>query len=90
MTSTPWRKNCQTTSIARRCGAPGMAPTHKVGRTMTVVQIALTDTFSTAQPVETPSQRFQVFLQLVCRECLKVRYPPVHFGGEGRFARRTL
>jgi hypothetical protein len=40
--------------------------------------------------VETPTQRFQVFLQLVCRECLKVRYPPIHLGGEGRFARRTL
>ena len=40
--------------------------------------------------VETPSQRFQVFLQLVRRECLKVRYPPVHLGGEGRMSGRIL
>jgi hypothetical protein len=40
--------------------------------------------------IETPSQRFQVFLQVVCRECLKVRYPPVHLGGERRSPRRIV
>ena len=46
----PWRKNCHSTFMARRCGAPGMLPTHSEGSRITVVQIALTDTFSTAQP----------------------------------------